>query len=46
MHKQSQEELKGNDQGIYRYYGQIMITHRLGNWIFGIYLPKSPSSGL
>lgn len=45
MQKQRQGEPKGNERVIYRDYGQSMITYRLGNWIFGLYLPKSPRSG-
>lgn len=45
MQKQRQGEPKGNERVIYRDYGQSMITYRLGHWIFGLYLPKSPRSG-
>lgn len=45
MQKQRQREPEGNECGIYRDYGQSLIAYRLGNWIFGLYLPKSPRSG-
>lgn len=46
MREQRQEEPKGNELGIYRDYGQSMITHRLENWTFGLHLPNSPRTGL
>lgn len=46
MQEQRQEEPKGNELGIYRDYGQSMITHRLENWTFGLHLAKSPRTGL
>lgn len=45
MQKQRQGEAKGNELGIYRDYGQSMVTYRLGNWIRGLHLLKSPRSG-
>lgn len=45
MQKQRQGEPKGNELGICRDYGQSMVTYRLGNWICGLHLLKSPRSG-
>ena len=46
MQEHRQEEPRGKKLGIYRDYGQSMITHRLENWTFGLHLLNSPRTGL